>query len=382
MGAHSRHGLAQIAADLRPISEEFTKRLFARFFAIDPALRELFPANMTGHRQVFFRVFDHVLTTIPEANGHDELIEFLAQLGRDHRKYGLSEADYETMTTALIAEVQAIYEAEGGLDDDDSAVLEQAVRLLTGVMRGGAHSDPTPARREARVVEVLRPHPGLTIVRLISDQVLLFRPGQYVETQIPQVPRQWRPFSFAMPPNTQGQLEFHIRMLSGGDLSSAIYESTRPGDIWHFGQIHGLLRTDGDRPVTMIAGGTGLAPMKSILLAMAASADNPDVHLLVGARSPGLLYDSGALTQLAGTNPWLQVTQVTDSRRDPWWLKTPSTDHRALPLRHGSLIDAMERLDLTGRRVLIAGPPDLIRAATQQAIARGADPADVLADPL
>ncbi|GAB3131260.1 FAD-binding oxidoreductase [Tsukamurella serpentis] len=382
MGSHSRHGLTQIATDLRPVSDEFTKDLFARLFAMDPALRDLFPASMSGHRSVFFRVLDHVFTTIPEADDHDELIEFLAQLGRDHRKYGLTEADYETMGAAIIAQVEATYQPLGGLDQADSAVLQQAVALLTGVMRGGAHSDPTPARRTARVVEALRPHPGLAVVRLIADEPLLFRPGQYVETQIPQVPRQWRPLSLAMPPNRQGQLEFHVRSVPGGYVSSAVFAETRPGDVWQFGQIHGTLRPDGDRPVTMIAGGTGLAPMKSILLALAVNANNPDVHLMVGARSPGLLYDSDSLAPLAATNPWLRVTQVTDARRDPWWLKRPATGHRALPLRHGSLVDAMDDLDLTGHRVLIAGPPGLLRAASAKAVEQGAAPADVLSDPL
>lgn len=382
MGAHARHGLAQIAADIRPVADEFTKGLFARLFAMDPSLRDLFPANMTGHRATFLRVLDHVFTTIPKTDGHDELIEFLAQLGRDHRKYGLTEAHYATMSAALIAEVHAVYTPHGGLDEEDAAVLEQGVQLLTGVMRGGAHSDPTPARRTARVVDVLRPHPGLSVVRLVADEPLLFRPGQYVETQIPQVPRVWRPLSLAMPPNTQGQLEFHIRAVPGGYLSSTVFGESRPGDVWHFGQVHGLLRPDGDRPVTMIAGGTGLAPMKSILLAMSMNADNPDVHLLVGTRSPGLLYDSEALAPLAATNPWLKVTQVTDARRDPWWLKHPATAYRALPLRHGSLVDAMDGLDLTGHRVLIAGPKGLLRAASEKAVARGAAPEDVVHDPL
>ncbi len=382
MGAHARHGLAQIAADLQPVADDFTKGLFARLFAMDPSLRDLFPANMSGHRATFLRVLEHVFTSIPRAEGHDELIEFLAQLGRDHRKYGVVEAHYDTMAAALIAQVHEVYRPHGGLDPEDAAVLEQGVALLTGVMRGGAHSDPTPARRSARVAEVVRPHPGLSVVRLVADEPLLFRPGQYVETQIPQMPRVWRPLSLAMPPNTQGHLEFHIRSVPGGYLSSSVFNESRPGDVWQFGQIHGLLRTDGDRPITMIAGGTGLAPMKAMLLAMATNADNPDVHLLVGARSPGLLYDSDSLAPLAATNPWLRVTQVTDARRDPWWLKRPATAYRALPLRHGSLVDAMAGLDLTGHRVLIAGPKGLLAAASAAAIARGAAPQDVVHDPL
>lgn len=382
MGTHSRHSLAQISLDLRPFADDFTKRLYARIFAVAPAARDLFPANMSGHRDLFFKVFDHVLNSIPKEGDHEELVEFLAQLGRDHRKYGVVAEHYPVVADAIIAEVHATYEPYGGMDEQESDVLEQAVAMMTGVMRGGAHSDPTPARRTAQVVDVLRPHPGLTVVRLMSDEPMLFRPGQYVETQIPQVPRQWRPFSLAIPPNTQGQLEFHIRSVPGGYLSSTIHEETKYGDVWEFGQVHGLMRVEGEQPVTMIAGGTGLAPMKSILLAMAMNANNPDVHLLMGARSPGLLYDAASLVPLAATNPWLRVTQVTDSRRDPWWLERPATQTDQLRMRHGSLVDAMNGLDLTGHRVLIAGPRGLIRAAKEAAIAAGADPADIVHDPL
>jgi NAD(P)H-flavin reductase len=381
VGSHSKHPLAQIAGDLQPISDDFTKRVFARLFARDGSARDKFPAGMTEVRRMFFRVLHHTLVTIPIRAEQEELIELLAQLGRDHRKYGITEQQYELMRTAIIEEVHAVYQDTGGMSDDDAAVLEQAISMITGVMRGGAHSDPTPAVRTAKVVQVLRPQRGLTIVRMIAQPPMLFRPGQYIEVQLPQLPHIWRPLSPAMPSNTAGQLEFHVRAKPGGVFSSTVSRETAPGDEWRFGQVHGLMRPDGDRPLTLVAGGTGLAPFKAILLQLATRADNPPTHLIVGAKSPGALYDAAALLELAATNPWLQVTQITDERRDPWWMDHPITPPRGMRLRHGTVVDVLEDADLAGHRVMLAGPPAMIEAARGVALHRGVRPDQLIHDP-
>lgn len=381
MGSHSKHVLAQVATDLVPISDDFTKRVFSRLFARDGAARDMFPAGMVGVRALFFRVLHHALTTMPETKEHDELVELLAQLGRDHRKYGVTERQYDLMRLAIIEEIRAAYRPLGGLSGADAATVEQAVTMLTGVMRGGAHSDHTPAVRTATVAQVQRLHRGLTVVRLIATPPLLFRPGQYVEAQLPQVPLVWRRLSPSMPANTAGQLEFHIRTVPGGQFSSAVERLTTPGDVWRFGQVHGLLRPDGARPLTLVAGGTGLAPFKAMLLQMATRTDSPPTHLLVGARSPGGLYDTEAILALAATNPWLQVTQVTDDRGDPWWMQRAGRPPKTMRLRHGTVIDALRTQDVTGHRVLLSGPPTMIEEGRTAALRSGAHPAHILHDP-
>ncbi|GAA4398276.1 FAD-binding oxidoreductase [Tsukamurella soli] len=381
MGTHSRHGLLQIADLLEADGEDFTKRLFARLFVRYPDVRDMFPASMKQHRDILLEILLHALRALPTTESHEALIEFVAQLGRDHRKFGVVQLHYDAIRTTLYDEIVYTCGADQ-LDEDDLALIDQTTHMLTGIMRGAAESDPTPARRSARVVEVLRPSRDLTIVRLVAGESMIFRAGQYVETQIPQLPRYWRTYSIAMPPNTQGHLEFHIRSVPNGWVSRIIHQETQPGDIWEFGQIHGQMRVDGSRPVTMVAGGTGLAPMKSILMQMSIEADNPLVHLIVGARSPGALYDAEALGAIASTNPWLRVTQVTDERRDPWWMDDPAPPHRALSLRHGTVVDAINGLDLQGQQVLISGPPAMVTAAVEAAQRAGANPQRILHDPL
>ena len=74
-------------------------------------------------------------------------------------------------------------------------------------------------------------------------------------------------------------------------------------------------RNGGD--VLMVAGGTGLAPLRSIIMDLARWGTNPRVHLFFGARYPCDLYDLKTLWQVASTNPWLSVTPVSEYSTNP-----------------------------------------------------------------
>ncbi len=61
----------------------------------------------------------------------------------------------------------------------------------------------------------------------------------------------------------------------------------------------------------MVAGGTGLAPLRALLIEMSMRADSPETHIFYGMRYPGELYDLTVLRRIASTNPWLRVTAVS-----------------------------------------------------------------------
>jgi NAD(P)H-flavin reductase len=145
-------------------------------------------------------------------------------------------------------------------------------------------------------------------------------------------------------------------------VSTTIVKETEPGDVWRFAQHHGTLRVDPDRPVLMVAGGSGLAPLRALLLQMAQRADSPPTHLFYGARFPGELYDLAALRDLAATNPWLRVTAVVDEQVDPWWVEGAPDPHQwGVEIARGRVGDVAARYtDWSDRQVLIAGPPDMI----------------------
>ena len=78
-----------------------------------------------------------------------------------------------------------------------------------------------------------------------------------------------------------------------------------------------------DRPgrgdVLMVAGSTGLAPLRALIMDLTRWGVNPRVHLFFGARYPCELYDLRTLWQIASTNPWLSVSPVSEFRQDPPW---------------------------------------------------------------
>lgn len=346
-----------IAAD----PDRFARGVFTRLFGYDPDLREKFPAQMGPVRSAFTEVVQHVLDALPRDDGHAELIELLAQLGRDHRKYDVADEHYTLMFRALTAEFQQL------LGDDwtaeTSQTVIQAMMLTTGVMRGAAQSAPGPATWHARVVAKFVINRELAVVRLIADGPRTrYHAGQYLEVQIPQLPRLWRNLSPAVPPNDNGQLEFHVRAVPDGQVSAAIVTQTQVGDVWTFAQPHGTMSVRGDKPVLMIAGGTGLAPLRAILLGMAARADNPPTHLFYGARYPGELYEAATLAQIAATSPWLTVTLVAEQLADAWWIAdAPDVHQWGLEVRYGKAADvALDVGDWTGHQVLIAGPASMV----------------------
>ena len=127
-------------------------------------------------------------------------------------------------------------------------------------MRGAADAEKGPPYRDGTVIEHIRATRDVSVVRLQLDQPLYYHPGQYVTVQVPQWPRRWRYLSPSIPADRGGAIEFHVRSVSGGMVSPAIVEETKPGDRWRLSNPHGAMQVDRDAgDVLMVAGSTGLA---------------------------------------------------------------------------------------------------------------------------
>lgn len=382
MANHSRHVLHHVRDQINKDPERFSTNVYTRMFAIDPDLRDLFPALMSEQRDAFFGVIDHVLDVIPREEGHAELVEFLAQLGRDHRKYGVLPQHYEVIFRALLAEFAVAM--DGYWDEDVEQTVAQAMMLTTGVMRGAAETAGMPALWQARVVEKYRITRDLAVIRLETDAKLRHTAGQYLEVHIPQRPKEWRHLSPSIPPNADGELEFHVRAVPGGIVSSAIVAETRPGDVWHFAQPHGTLHIEPDREVLMIAGGTGLAPLRALIIEMSQRADAPRTHIFYGVRYPGELYDLAVLRRIATTNPWLTITAVSEKDADPWWINSvASPESLGIDHRFGTLLDiVLNSGPWFDHQVLIAGSPDMIENTQRALVISGVRASRIQHDPV
>ena len=239
MSLNDRDALAVLHAAIDPDDDNgLIGRFYTRWFSFDVSPRDLFPPDMAAQRAAFAQALNWVYGELV-AQRAEEPVAFLAQLGRDHRKYGVLPEHYETLGQALYATLRDEL-AEAWTDAVDAAA-QQSLNLITGVMSGAADAEHGPAWWDGTVIEHLRVSRDLAVVRLQLDRPMPYHAGQYVNVAVPQCPRRWRYLTPAIPPDDSGAIEFHVRAVSGGLVSNAIVNETQPGDRWRLSSPHGAL---------------------------------------------------------------------------------------------------------------------------------------------
>ena len=386
MGLDDRDGLRMLrdAVDPRLGSEELIRRFYTRWFAIDMAVRDLFPPELGTQFKVFGQALTWLFGELIDQRA-DEPVAFLAQLGRDHRKYGVTQRHYDSMQDALYTTLRS--HLIQNWDDKLADTAQAAVGLIVGVMRGAADAEQGPPFCDGTVVELNRVSRDISVIRLQLDQPLFYYPGQYVTVQVPQWPRRWRYLSPAIPAERSGGIEFHVRSVTGGMVSPTIVGEARPGDRWRLSNPHGGMQVDREAgDVLMVAGSTGLAPLRALIMDLTQWGVNPRVHLFFGARYPCELYDLRTLWQVASNNPWLSVSPVSEFPHDPPWAADyPDVQPpRGLHVRQtGKLPEVVTRYGNWGdRQILICGGPKMVAATKEALIAKGAPAERIQHDPL
>ncbi len=375
------------SADAGP-GNELVRRFYAHWFSLDVSVRDLFPPEMDGQRAAFAHALHWVYGELA-AQRADEPVAFLAQLGRDHRKYGVLPSHYETLRGALYAMLRT-HLSHPSRDAWTAAVddaASQSLNLITGVMSGAADADEGPAWWDGTVIEHMRVSRDLAVVRLRLDRPMHYHAGQYVNVHVPQCPHRWRYLSPAIPADPDGGIEFHVRLVPGGLVSTAVVNETRPGDRWRLSSPHGSLRVDRDgEDVLMVAGSTGLAPLRALIMDLSRFAENPRIHLFYGARYGCELYDLRTLWEVAAHNPWLSVSPVSEYKNDPSWAADypDVSPPRGLHVRQtGRLPNVVTQYGSWGdRQILICGGPAMVCATKAALIAKGAPPERIQHDPL
>ncbi|MGJ0492850.1 aromatic/alkene monooxygenase hydroxylase FAD-binding subunit MmoC [Methylobacter sp.] len=196
-----------------------------------------------------------------------------------------------------------------------------------------------------------------------GGSVAEFEPGQFVELEVPgQAIR--RAYSLANTGNWEGRLEFLIRLQPGGLFSTWLREQAHAGQtlIVHGPQGAFGLSENGLRPRWFVAGGTGLAPMLSMLRRMAEFQEPHPARLYFGVNRVEELFCLTELEALKAELPQLQVILCV-------W--KPNQDWQGFC---GTPVDALVH-DLTSLNIrpdiYLCGPPALIDAAEAAARSQG-----------
>lgn len=159
-------------------------------------------------------------------------------------------------------------------------------------------------------------------LRLLEPASITFKAGQFVSFEVPKAGQSrplTRPYSIASPPGQRDRILLVLNLVQGGPGSSYLF-GLREGERTSFkGPVGAFyLRDDGARDLLFVATGTGIAPLRSMILAQLERGDSRSVTLVWGLRSQRDLYWQEELTALAADHPsFSSVTML--SRPEPGW---------------------------------------------------------------
>jgi CDP-4-dehydro-6-deoxyglucose reductase/ferredoxin-NAD(P)+ reductase (naphthalene dioxygenase ferredoxin-specific) len=196
----------------------------------------------------------------------------------------------------------------------------------------------------------------------------VFSAGQYAQLEF--APGLSRHYSMASTPQ-EAELVFHIRHMPGGRTSAHVAMQLKVGDKVKVSGPLGVayLRENHAGPALLVAGGSGLAPVQSILRTMLERGHAAPVALYFGARSERDIYHEALLKDLAARHPNFNYHVVLSEQKGP------------AGRRYGLVHQAIEVPQDAGTAIAyLAGPPVMVEAATALLAARGLMPRQIHAD--
>ena len=218
---------------------------------------------------------------------------------------------------------------------------------------------PAPQARvrtlPARVQKLTRLAPDVMLIelKLPPSEQLQFLPGQYIDILLKGGAR--RAFSLANAPGDDSCLQLHVRHLPGGLFTDHVFSSMKERDLLRFTGPHGsfFLRENSVKPMLLVAGGTGLAPIKAI------------VEHAIGERStrPMAVYWGGRTLADLYLLPLMEKWQAAGVRFVPVLSEPAASDHWN---GRGGFVHAAAMADypdLSGHQVYVCGSPAMVAAA-------------------
>lgn len=216
-----------------------------------------------------------------------------------------------------------------------------------------------PKKLPARILEMHDAAPGvkILILGLPANEPMHFRAGQFLDIILKDGQR--RSYSIANVPKAEGvrQLEIHLRHMPGGIFTDHVFTNMKAREIVHIEMPLGnfYLREDSEKPIILLASGTGFAPIKSILNYTLERHIKRPIHLYWGARRPLDLYDIQTAQHLANEHLNIDfIPVVSDPLQEDAWSGRLGLVHQAVMMDHPNLL---------GFEVYACGTPLMVEAA-------------------
>lgn len=204
-------------------------------------------------------------------------------------------------------------------------------------------------------VEELTYDTRLVRLKLIEPKTMNFKPGQYAQLKVPGIDI-IRAYSIASNPKYTDKIEFIIRMVPKGQATTFVHKALEIGDkiivTGPYGDFY--LQEDSDRPIVCIAGGSGKAPIRSILHYLRDQNMPRKVRYFFGARAKRDLYFTEEMMELSKEFPNFEyIPALSDPEPDDNWEGET-----------GLITDVLDRMtgDLKGTEAYLCGSPGMIDA--------------------
>lgn len=234
-----------------------------------------------------------------------------------------------------------------------------------------------PRKMPARVASLEKPVPDVAVLRLQmpATEAFVYKAGQYIDVLLRDGSK--RSYSMANAPHRQadvlgtGQpgIELHIRHMPGGKFTDPLFSTMKEKDILRvegpFGSFY--LREESDKPLVLLASGTGFAPIKALIEHMQQHSIQRQAVLYWGCRSKTDLYMHEWALTAAEQMPQLRYVPVLSEPQasDDWQGRTGFV-HQAV---------MQDFPDLSAHQVYACGAPVMVDAAKQDLVAHCALPA-------
>ncbi|WP_343587283.1 CDP-6-deoxy-delta-3,4-glucoseen reductase [Herbaspirillum sp.] len=205
-------------------------------------------------------------------------------------------------------------------------------------------------------------------LQLPANDRLQYKAGQYVEFLLRDGKR--RSYSMANAPHKDEHMSLHIRHLPGGLFTDQVFSTMKERDILRIEGPLGtfFLREDSDKPIVLLASGTGFAPIKAIVEQLEHAGSQRPVTLYWGGRRPQDLYMHELCEAWARALPaFSYVPVVSDAQPEDNWNGRTGFVHQAV---------MADFPDLSGHQVYACGAPIVVESAKRDFVAQCKLPED------
>jgi len=267
------------------------------------------------------------------------------------------------LTPAMRARGQALMCCTVALEDVEFEVEGVASLIPDQTNR------PRGWQGRVRNMERLTPELIRLFIELPPDSTLNYEAGQYINIILGDGAK--RSFSFAKAPpdpdrptSDDSIIELHVRLVEGGRFTTHVFEHMRVGDEIRFeGPLGRFTLRDSERPILMIAGATGFAPIKSILEDAFRRGVRRPILLYWGARTENELYLQDQVKRWEAEYSNFRYIPVLSGPNDnDNWTGRRGLAHQALLEDHP---------DLSGYEIYVCGSVRMVEAAVPDFLSRG-----------